>query len=122
LYCALGCILSSAEATKKNIIITSFGQPTSLTAAPQQPCLASFNQVGAADIENAVKVTDDDTTWYVLPAGDEECVYLVFPAEIATKSLRRAACLPSHQDSDDDSFFDDRCALRLCLKFMDKVR
>lgn len=28
-------------------------------------------------------------------------------AEIATKSLRRAACLPSQQDFSNDSFFDD---------------
>ena len=78
-----------------------------------------WESAGAADIDDAVKVTDDDTTWYVLPASDEKDVYLLIPAEIATKSLRRAARLPSWDDasdsSSDDGESDDRCALQLCI-------
>ena len=99
-----------------NIPSVNAGQPTADPFPNYQPdrVLNMWESAGAADTEDAVKVTDDDTTWYILPASNEAYVYLIIPAEIATTPLRRAARLPSHQDShasssDDDD--DDRCAL-----------
>ena len=86
-----------------------------------------WESAGVADIDDAVKVTDNDTTWYVIPASDEKDIKLLIPAEIATRSLRRAARLPSWDDdrlpsgddasdsNSDDGESDDRCALRPCI-------